>query len=135
MSNAPRVFISYSYDSDAHKGWVLKLASDLRSAGVDATLDQWDLSPGQDVVAFMTNGIASADRVILVCSDKYVTKSEAGKGGVGYERLIVTAELVQTIDTKKFLPIVRNNGTANKIPNFLGPRLYVDFPTAQITTR
>jgi len=124
---APKLFVSYSHDSDPHKQWVLRLATDLRSAGIDATLDQWDLSPGQDVAAFMANGISSADRVLLVCSSKYVQKAEAGAGGVGFERLIVTAELVQTIDTKKFLPVVRDNSSLGKIPNFLGPRLYIDF--------
>ena len=38
----PTVFISYSHDNDAHKAWVLKLATDLRSHGVNAILDQWD---------------------------------------------------------------------------------------------
>src|SRR5436309_2313566 len=102
--DAPKVFISYSHDTPQHKEWVLRLASDLRAAGVDAILDQWDLAPGQDIVTFVTNGIASSDRVILVCTDKYVDRAEKGAGGVGFERLVVTAELVQTIDTKKFLP-------------------------------
>jgi len=50
---AVRVFISYSHDSEAHKAWVLKLATDLRTASVDAGLDQWDLALGQDTSAFM----------------------------------------------------------------------------------
>ena len=40
----PVVFVSYSHDSEAHKAWVLKLATDLRSNGVDAILDVWDLT-------------------------------------------------------------------------------------------
>lgn len=125
--SAPNVFISYSHDSELHKEWVLKLASDLRTNGVDATLDRWDLIPGQDVSAFMQKGIVAADRVLLICSEDYVKKAEEGIGGVGYERLIITAEVVQSIDTKKFIPIVRNNKTAIKVPSFLGPRLYIDF--------
>jgi histidyl-tRNA synthetase len=38
--SAPSVFISYSHDSAEHKAWVLKLATDLRAAGIDASLDQ-----------------------------------------------------------------------------------------------
>lgn len=124
---APIVFISYSHDTDEHKKWVLGLATDLRANGIDAVLDQWDLKPGQDMSAFMQRGIIEADRVILVCSETYVTKADGGAGGVGYERLIVTAELVQNIDTKKFIPIVRNNPGKLKTPIFLGPRLYIDF--------
>lgn len=124
---APRAFISYSHDSDEHKQWVLKLGSDLRSMGVDVVLDQWDLVPGQDVSMFMQRGIMEADCVVLVCSALYVSKSEKGTGGVGYERLIVTGEVVQSIDTIKFIPILRGSSTTNKLPSFLGPRLYIDF--------
>jgi len=124
---SPSVFISYSHDSSEHKAWVLRLATDLRAAGIDASLDQWDLAPGQDVAAFMQHGITSADRVLLICSDAYVTKADGGLGGVGYERLIVTAEVVESIETKRFIPLVRNNPSATKTPKFLGPRLYIDF--------
>ena len=124
---APSVFISYSHDSVAHKAWVLRLAVDLRERGVDAALDQWELVPGQDVAAFMQKGILEADRVLLVCSSIYVNKAEVGTGGVGFERLIVTGEVMQNIDTRKFIPIVRNNSGEVRIPRFLGPRLYIDF--------
>jgi len=124
---APTVFLSYSHDTHDHKQWVLQLATDLRANGIDAILDQWDLKPGQDMAAFMQHGIVESDRVILVCSDTYVNKADGGSGGVGYERLIVTAELVQNIDTKKFIPIVRNNDSKTKTPIFMGPRLYIDF--------
>ena len=128
--SAPKAFISYSHDSEAHKAWVLQLASDLRANGIDVVLDQWDLAPGQDVSLFMQRGIANADRVLLVCSEKYVEKADEGSGGVGYERLIVTSEVVQSIDTIKFVPIIRNNSKTRSVtPVFLGPRLYLDFRT------
>ena len=62
----PSVFLSYSHDSQTHKAWDRNLAKDLRHGGVDATLDQWDLQAGADVVAFMEAGIRRADRVLLV---------------------------------------------------------------------
>jgi len=124
---APKAFISYSHDSPEHKSWVLKLATDLRAIGVDVVLDQWDLSLGQDVSLFMQRGISEADRVVLVCSSKYVLRSEKGVGGAGFERLIVTTEVVQSIDTTKFIPILRGSDPVKKLPSFLGPRLYVDF--------
>jgi hypothetical protein len=79
----------------------------------------------------MQKGILEADRVLLVCSDTYVTKAEAGTGGVGFERLIVTGEVVQSIDTRKFIPIVRNSSGCVRVPRFLGPRLYIDFSDDQ----
>lgn len=87
---APRAFISYADDSTEHKAWTLKLATDLRAKGIDVVLDQWDLVAGQDVSLFMQKGIAEADRVLMICSANYVQKAEAGVGGVGYERPIVT---------------------------------------------
>jgi hypothetical protein len=125
--SAPKAFISYSHDSSAHKDWVLKLGIDLRAKGVDVVLDQWDLVAGQDVSMFMQRGISEADRVIMICSSAYVAKSEQGVGGAGYERLIVTAEVVNSIDTIKFIPILRGASCSKKTPSFLGPRMYIDF--------
>lgn len=125
--SAPTVFVSYSHDSPEHKAWVLRLATDLRNAGIDASLDQWDLALGQDVAAFMHDGISQSDRVLLVCSETYVKKSEGGLGGVGYERLIITAEVVEAIETKKFIPLIRSNPSASKIPKHIGPRRHIDF--------
>jgi hypothetical protein len=127
MASAPRVFVSYSHDSPAHKQWVASLSSRLRASGIDALLDQWDLNLGDDVTQFMEAGVSSSDRVLVVCTDEYVRKADAGKGGVGYERLIVTAELVQNIGTNKFIPIIRNADHKHKTPRFLGTRLYTDF--------
>jgi hypothetical protein len=126
MPDPPRVFISYSHDSPPHKAWVLKLASDLRKNGVDAVLDQWDLSPGEDIAVFMEQGLKNAARVVVVCSKEYVERANAGHGGVGYEKMIVTAELIENLGTKKFIPIIRNSGKP-PVPTFLGYRLYIDF--------
>ena len=124
---APMVFISYSHDSRLHKEWVLQLAIALRAHGIDVTLDQWDLVAGQDMAAFMATGIRTADRVVLICSEAYVAKAEDGTGGVGYERLIVTGEVIGAVDTIKFIPVIRNNPSRRKVPDFLGPRKYIDF--------
>ena len=126
MSSPPKVFISYSHDTLEHKHWVLKLAVDLRTNGVDAIIDQWGLSPGDDIPTFMEQGLSSADRVVVVCSERYVHRANSGQGGVGYEKMIVTAELIENLGTKKFIPIVRNGGTP-AVPIFLGYRLYIDF--------
>jgi hypothetical protein len=127
MSRPPKVFISYSYDSVAHKDWVRKLAEDLISQGVNAKLDQWDLQPGQDTVLFMEQGITESDRVILVCSKSYTNRANRRKGGVGFEGLIITGEIVSNIDTKKFIPVIRGNDGNRLLPLYLGSRLYIDF--------
>ncbi|MDE0553655.1 MAG: toll/interleukin-1 receptor domain-containing protein [Candidatus Poribacteria bacterium] len=123
----PKVFASYSHDSDEHKEWVLGLSCKLRENGVDVILDQWDLGAGDDITLFMENGVRDSNRVLVICTDTYVRKANAGEGGVGYERLIVTAQLAQDLGTKKFIPIIRQSSTDEKTPTFLATRLYIDF--------
>jgi hypothetical protein len=123
---SPNVFISYSYDSDDHRQWVKSFATALRKNRVNAVFDEWDAALGQDLAEFMSKGIASADRVLLICSERYAEKSDRGDGGVGYERLIVTAELLRKIDTHKFIPVMRENN-ACRLPIAIGARKYIDF--------
>jgi len=122
----PKVFVSYSHDSQAHKQWVLAFATRLRKVGVDAVLDQWDLGPGDDIPLFMERNLATADRVLMICTENYVSKANAGAGGVGYEKMIVTADLMQKVDSNKIIPIVRQDGT-HLVPNFLRSKMYLDF--------
>jgi hypothetical protein len=125
MPKPPKVFISYSHDSEEHKQWVLKLGEDLLSRGVDAILDQWDLRPGDYIPDYMEQ-IKQADRVLCICTDTYVSKAEAGKGGAGYEGGIITAELTKNLKTKVFVPVIRKAKAKKRTPSFLANRFYID---------
>lgn len=122
----PKVFISYSHDSAEHKGWVLEFATTLRNRGIDAVLDQWDLKPGMDLPQFMEQNLESCDFAIMVCTKKYVDKANAGVGGVGYEKMIMTASSLTKISDNKVIPIIREN-CDKKVPTFLRSKLYIDF--------
>lgn len=124
---APRVFVSYSHDSQAHKNWVLQLATRLLANGVDVVLDQWDLRLGGDLPHFMETGLTGADRVLAICTDTYVRKANKGAGGVGYEKMILTAQLMQDVTSERVIPVVRANSSDPLLPTFLGSRVYVDF--------
>ena len=126
MSN-PTVFISYSHDNEQHKAWVLKLATDLRSHGVNAILDQWDLRIGADLRFFMENGLSEANLVLCICSEDYVRKVNSGSGGSGYEGMIMTQSLLQNAKTEFVISVVRNNSSPNKVPLAFGSKLYIDF--------
>ena len=39
--------------------------------------------------------VRDSDWVVVVCTDKYVEKANKGMGGAGYEKMIMTAELVK----------------------------------------
>ncbi len=122
----PTVFISYSHDDEEHKGWVLKLANRLVNNGVNAILDQHDLSLGGDLPSFMENGLSNESRIICVCSERYTAKANSGQGGVGYEKMIMTGELLQNINTNWIIPIIRKN-PSSKVPKFLTGKIYADF--------
>lgn len=125
-ATVPKVFISYSHDSQDHKKWVLELAQRLRNSGVDAILDQFRVGLGDDLGGFMEKSVAESDRIIMVCTDNYVSKANSGLGGVGYEKMIITAEYMKSIDNNKVIPLIRQNGTHN-VPTFLQTRLHINF--------
>jgi len=127
MAEEPKVFISYSHDSPDHKRWAAMLATKLRDNGVDAILDQWEIGPGDDVPLFMERELSAASRVLVVCTPEYVRKAESGEGGVGYERIILTAELVNDVASTKFIPIIRAGSEEHLKPVFLETKYHVDF--------
>lgn len=122
----PKVFVSYSHDSKEHEDWVLKLASHLVEHGVDVILDQWNARLGDDLPLFMEQGLKSSRLVLCVCSDVYTPKANANKGGVGYEKRILTADLMVDGSANYIIPIKRNNFKEG-IPTFLKSIKYADF--------
>lgn len=125
-NSTPTVFVSYSHDSPEHRRWVLDFASFLVTRGVNIRLGQWDVGPGSDLAKYMEQSIADSDRVLLVCTEKYVQKVDDGVGGVGYEAMVVSGALMRDLGTAKFIPVVRQDGKA-KLPHALSSRFYVDF--------
>lgn len=128
----PRVFLSYSHEEPEHDRWVMDLAKVLRENGVDAYLDKWDLSPGQDTTYFMESQIRDSDFVILICTPIYAQKSNIPRGGVGYEKNIISAEILQANDLHpKFIPVLRKGTFDSALPIYLGSKYAVDFREGQ----
>jgi TIR domain len=92
-SKPPRIFISYSWESEDHKSWVRHLGERLYEVGIEARLDQWFVQPGESFTAFMEQEVAAADFVLVVCTPTYARKSNNRQGGVGYEQQIVSGQL------------------------------------------
>ena len=123
----PKCFISYSWDSENHKEWVRSLASELQKKGVETSLDQWDIHPGKDIPHYMETKIRESDYVLLICTPSFNKKANFGKGGVGYEKNIVTGEIYNASpDQKKFIPILRGDPSVS-IPSYLKSKAYLDF--------
>lgn len=116
----PKVFISYSWTSYEYKERVLKLAERLLSDGVDVILDQWDLIPGQDVYSFMEKSISEADKVLILCDERYVEKADSRVGGVGSETQIITGKLYGNFPQGKFIPVIMDSVWT--VPTYLRSR-------------
>jgi TIR domain len=72
----PRVFISYSHDSDDHADRVLALADRLRAEGIDVALDQYEISPPEGWPSWMDRQVRESDFVLVVCTEIYLRRAE-----------------------------------------------------------
>lgn len=126
----PKVFISYSWTSDEYATWVTNLAEKLRSNGIDVVLDRWRLRPGQDKYAFMEQMVTepAIKKVLVMCDKRYAERSDRREGGVGTESTIISQEVYNQVDQKKFIPVITERGPNDEIylPLFIKSRIYID---------
>ena len=107
--------------------WVSDFGTKLRQNGVHPTFAQWDLIHNQDPTQFIESGIRDSDWVLVICTDQYVRKSNAGEDGTGYEPMIITKRLAEDFGVSKFIPIIRQTLWEDKTPEFLKERVSIDF--------
>jgi hypothetical protein len=62
------VFISYSWDSAEHKKWAHALATQLRTDGIDAIIDQTHLQLGARSPEFMERSVRESASVLVICT-------------------------------------------------------------------
>ena len=122
----PKVFISYSWEDESHKTWVKNLADKLLADGIYDTVDQYDLSLVDRLPQFMDQSISDSDYVLIICTPVYKVKSDARKGGVGYEGHIISAELFSGSNEKKFIPVIRKGTVIQSLPKCLSGKLGID---------
>lgn len=123
----PKVFISYSWDSENHKKWVIALSNELRKNGIDAVVDEFITQKGTvNLNRMMIENIQNSDYTVAILTDKYAEKANSFKGGAGYETSLLINDIVDNIE--KIIPIVRFNGDVKKaIPFYLRGISYIDF--------
>jgi hypothetical protein len=129
----PSVFISYAWE-DGINQWVRELASRLRSDGVDARIDQWDTVLGDQLTEYMEQSIRENDFVLIICTPTYKSKSDARRGGVGYEGHIITGEVLTKTNDRKFIPVLRKGHWMTSAPSFLISKRYADLRGKAWTT-
>lgn len=118
----PRVFISYSHDSEVHKERVLAFADRLRSDGVDANLDRYEAAPRNGWTHWMQEQVSDADFVLMICTETYhrrLMKREQpglGLGGTWEGHLIVTSFFQAGAASTKFVPVLFEHADAEWVP-------------------
>lgn len=130
-TDAPSVFISYSWSPIQNKNRVIEIARKLISDGINVILDEWSLSEGQDKYKFMEKMVndKDVDKVLIFSNKEYAEKANNKKGGVGTESLILSDKIYTQAEQTKYIPIVMefdNTGNAY-LPTFLQSRKYFDF--------
>lgn len=129
-TGAPKLFISYRWSSPAHEEWVLSLATNLRSHGVDVILDKWHLREGQDAYAFMERMATDPDvaKALLICDRGYSERADRREGGVGTEAQIVSPQVYEKSEQTKFAAaVVEFDGDGKPyLPIYMKNRIYFD---------
>ncbi len=127
MKKNPSVFISYSWDSEEHKKWVLGLVGLLRNNGVDATVDIFEIQKGTtNLHSMMVNNIKDKDYTVIVLTPEYAKKADELQGGVGFETSILIPFIQENL--RKIIPIIYCKEDASKvIPFYLRGVHYIDF--------
>ncbi|MCH4021008.1 MAG: toll/interleukin-1 receptor domain-containing protein [Erysipelotrichaceae bacterium] len=103
----PKVFISYSHQSEDYQKQVLDFSNRLRADGIDAEIDQYEEAPSEGWPRWMENKLRWADYVIILMSKSYYDRfydPNLGKG-VHWEVNIIYNQLYSNNSkTNKFIP-------------------------------
>jgi tetratricopeptide (TPR) repeat protein len=123
----PQVFVSYSWDDDAHKAWVAKLATRLQNDGANVILDQWHVRLGDQLPQFMETSVRDSDFVLIICTPRYKERVDRRRGGGGYEGHVITAEVFEYSENqRKFIPVLRLGEWKDAAPSWLLGKAFAD---------
>ena len=124
--SSPRVFISYSHDSQPHSDRVLAFAQAMRRDGIDVELDQFHNEEIVDWPRWCNEQISrdKSDFVLCICTDEYRRRIEGnvpperGKG-VYWEGSLLDDEIYNEKGNPRLLPVLFDHEPETSIPRFL----------------
>ncbi|MBX4258546.1 toll/interleukin-1 receptor domain-containing protein [Clostridium estertheticum] len=123
----PKIFISYSWDDEEHKNWVLYLVRRLFDSGIETSIDVFETQNSTiNLYNMMLKNIKDKDHTILVLTENYADKADKLQGGVGFETNILIPYILENL--QKIILIMRSKGEkAKTIPFYLRGVHYIDF--------
>ncbi|MEV7099505.1 SEFIR domain-containing protein [Amycolatopsis sp. NPDC051045] len=138
---SPRVFISYSHDSEEHRNEVRAFATFLRAvAGIDVHLDQWVGGGRVDWSIWAMTQMQEADFVLIIASAGYKRRAddhnaEPDGRGARFEAAIIRDNLTRDLprETKRILPVLLPGHSADEIPLFLNAHSTTRYQIAEFT--
>ena len=140
MADAPRVFLSYSHDSDEHADRVLALADALCDRGIDVILDRYvHPAPAEGWPRWMDRNLDEAKFVLMVCTETYRRRvmglEEPGKGlGVRWEGSLIYNRIYHDKPSgSRFIPILLPGSEPAHIPNPVQGHAYYRIATFDLT--
>jgi len=126
MEKKKTVFISYSWDSEAHQKWVRKLSDALERMGIHTILDQKDLVLGDLLTKFMEDSIHDSDYVLMILTPTYKKKTDERKAGVGYEESMITGDVYANGNHRKYIPVLASGTWDKSTPVWAKGKLGLD---------
>lgn len=124
----PKVFISYSHDTEAFGDKVLDFSNMLRREyGIDAEIDQYEENPAQGWPMWMDEQIRDAEFVLVICTKSYFDKVyhvASGKGVTWEIQSIYQHLYASNANNQKFIPVMFKDADSEYIPMPLKPYTY-----------
>ena len=129
-----RVFVSYSWDDQAHKDWVRQFAEHLQRNGLETQLDQWFMRAGKSAALFMEQGLREADFILCILTPEYARKANDrdSPSGTGYEQQIITGQFLSRHNRHNVIPLLckgsrQSDRSDCAIPTHMLGTFFVDF--------
>ena len=134
--SVPKVFISYSWSSQEHKDRIREWTDRLLNDGIEVVFDQYDLTEGDDKIAFMEKMVTdeSVTHVLAFCDKEYTEKANSRKAGVGTESQIISVKIYKKVEQTKFIPVACEFDDKGDpyLPTFFESRMYFNFSTPEL---
>lgn len=125
LPTKPRLFVSYSHDSEAHKVWVRGLVERLRANGFEVPFDQDQEMAPERWPAWCKERVDEAEFVLVVCTPTYRdrfndTETLGMSYGVKWEGHILYNELAWLGGRNyRIVPVLPPGGRAEHVPSVI----------------